>query len=98
MTIKRMPAANSPWPMDLMILPMQRPARATHPACRALIVHGWAWMLKSGRVIARQMWQDGNITRGAVGRDRGARATRYLEEPGWSQPKISIRRSSHPVD
>jgi len=30
--------------------------------------------------------------RGAVGRDRGARLTRYLEEPGWSQPTISIRR------
>ena len=28
MTIKRMPAANSPWPMDLMILPMQQPARS----------------------------------------------------------------------
>jgi len=46
-----------------MMLPMQRLARSTHPACRVLIVHRWALVLKPGRVIALQIWQESRIPR-----------------------------------
>ena len=39
-------------------------------------------MLKPGQVIVRQMWQEGSITRGAVGYGLGKLVTRYLEEAG----------------